>query len=70
ASGPLSRIPTKEPRQRHNSRRKPGVTGRAAFELSRVGRVLRGSMKVTVLWRTKQSLSLHNNMTKKHLIKD
>ncbi|EJS93703.1 Hypothetical protein Y17_2955 [Pectobacterium wasabiae CFBP 3304] len=50
-----------EPRQRHNFRRKPGVMGRAAFEPSHVGRVLRGSIKMTVLSRTKPSLSLHKN---------
>ncbi|ACX88325.1 hypothetical protein Pecwa_2565 [Pectobacterium parmentieri WPP163] len=49
ASGPLSRISTKAPRERHNFFRKPGVTGRAAFELPRAGRVPHSSMKKTAL---------------------
>ncbi|WP_224552601.1 hypothetical protein [Pectobacterium versatile] len=59
ASDPQSPIPTKAPRQRHNFRRKPGVTGRAAIEPPRVGRVLLSSMNMTVLPRTKSSLSQH-----------
>ncbi|WP_219678476.1 hypothetical protein, partial [Pectobacterium polaris] len=42
-----------------------GVTGRAAFEPSRVGRVLRDSMKMAVLWRTKPFLHLHKNVAKR-----
>ncbi|CAG76879.1 hypothetical protein ECA3982 [Pectobacterium atrosepticum SCRI1043] len=38
-----------------------GVTGRAAIEPPHVGRVLRSSMKITSLSRTKPSLSLHKN---------
>lgn len=45
--------------KRHNFRQKPGVSGRAAFEPSRVGRVLRSGMKMTVLLRTKHSQYLH-----------
>ncbi|KHT36411.1 hypothetical protein RC99_02470 [Pectobacterium carotovorum subsp. carotovorum] len=53
--------------KRHNFRQKPGVSGRAAFEPSRVGRVLRGSIKIAPLSRTKQPQQQHRNMTKREI---